>query len=79
MVYDKGSSTGTQLYTHRTTVQLQGLVTITIRVRADTFVLYINGREQGNAISSFYPGGTVGLVVDRSTDVFFSNFALYAI
>jgi len=79
MVYDKGSSTGTQLYTHRTTVQLHGLVTITIRVQADTFTLYINGREQGNAISSFYPRGTVGLAIDRSADVFFSNFALYAL
>lgn len=79
MVYNKTTPAGTQLYSHRTTVQLRGLVTITVRVRADTFTLYINGREQGNSISSFYPRGTVGLAVDKGADVFFSNFALYAL
>ena len=79
MVYDGMTPKGTQLYSHGTTVQLRGLVTITVRVQADTFTLYVNGREQGNAISSFYPRGTVGLAVDRSADVFFSNFALYAL
>jgi len=78
-VYDRMSKTGTQLYTHSTTVQLHGLVTITIHVQGDTFILYINGREQGNAISSYYPSGTVGLAVDKGADVFFSNFALYAL
>ncbi len=69
----------TQLYQHRTTLQLHGVVTITIRVQGDNFNLYIQGRQQGYAISSLYSGGTVGLVVDKGADVFFSNFALYAL
>ncbi len=78
-VYDNNTRTETQLYSHRTTVRLQGLITIDIRVQGDTYILYINGREQGNAISSHYPNGTVGLAVDAGADVFFSNFALYAL
>ena len=67
-----------QLYTHRTTTHLQGLITIDIRVQKDTFLLYIDGHEQGNIVSPFYASGTVGLAVDTAADVFFSNFALYA-
>ena len=78
-VYNDITRKATQLYTHRTTAQLHGLVTIDIRVQADTFLLYIDGREQGNAASSFYTGGTVGLAVDTGADVFFSNFALYTL
>ena len=76
-VYEAMTRKETQLYQHRTTLQLQGVVTITIRVQGDNFILYIQGRQQGYAISSLYPGGTVGLVVDKGADVFFSNFALY--
>jgi len=68
-----------QLYTHRTRAQLQGLITIDIRVQKDTFLLYIDGHEQGNIVSPFYTSGTVGLAVDTAADVFFSNFALYAL
>jgi hypothetical protein len=78
-VYDNVTRKATQFYQHRVTVQLHDLVTINIRVQGDTFLLYINGREQGNAISSHYPSGTVGLAVEAGADVFFSNFALYAL
>jgi len=78
-VYDNFTKKATQFYTHRTTVQLHGLVTIDIRVQGDIFLLYVNGREQGNAISSLYTTGTVGLAVEGGADVFFSNFALYAL
>ena len=78
-VYVAMTRAETQLYQHRTTLQLHGVVTITIRVQGDNFILYIQGRQQGYAISSLYPGGTVGLVVDKGADVFFSNFALYAL
>jgi hypothetical protein len=77
--YDNSTRTETQFYSHQTTVRLQGLITIDIRVQGDTYILYINGREQGNAISPHYPSGTVGLAVDPGADVFFSNFALYAL
>lgn len=78
-VYDSFTKKATQLYTHRTTVRLSGLITIDIRVQGDTFLLYVNGREQGHASSSLYPTGTVGLAIDGSADIFFSNFALYAL
>ena len=78
-VYEAMTRAETQLYQHRTTVQLHGVVTITIRVQGDNFTLYIQGRQQGYAISSLYPSGNVGLVVDKGADVFFSNFALYAL
>ncbi len=78
-VYVAMTRAETQLYQHRTTLQLHGVVTITIRVQGDNFTLYIQGRQQGYAISSLYPGGNVGLVVDKGADVFFSNFALYAL
>jgi len=78
-VYVAMTRAETQLYQHRTTLQLHGVVTITIRVQGDNFILYIQGRQQGYAISSLYPSGTVGLVVDKGADVFFSNFALYAL
>jgi serine/threonine protein kinase len=78
-VYEAMTRAETQLYQHRTTLQLHGVVTITIRVQGDNFNLYIQGRQQGYAISSLYSGGTVGLVVDKGADVFFSNFALYAL
>ncbi len=78
-VYDSFTKKATQLYTHRTTVQLQGLITIDIRVQGDTFLLYVNGREQGHAISSLYPTGTLGLAVNPGADIFLSNLALYAL
>ncbi len=78
-VYQAKTRAETQLYQHRTTLKLQGVVTITIRVQGDNFTLYIQGRQQGYAISSLYPSGNVGLVVDKGADVFFSNFALYAL
>jgi len=78
-VYDNITKKATQFYTHRVTVGLHGLVTIDIRMQRDTFILYVNGHEQGNAISSLYSSGTVGLAVDGGADVFFSNFALYTL
>ncbi|HKF38003.1 MAG TPA: serine/threonine-protein kinase [Ktedonobacteraceae bacterium] len=78
-VYDNVTKKAMQLYTHRTRAQLQGLITIDIRVQKDTFLLYIDGHEQGNIVSPFYTSGTVGLAVDTAADVFFSNFALYAL
>jgi serine/threonine protein kinase len=78
-VYEAVTKKETQLYQHKTTVQLHGVVTITIRVQGDNFNLYIQGHQQGYAISSLYHGGTVGLVVDKGADTFFSNFALYAL
>jgi hypothetical protein len=78
-VYDNHTGKATQFYTHSTTLQLRGLITIDLRVQGDTYLLYVNGRQQGNAISDYYPTGTVGLAVDPGADVFFSNFALYAL
>lgn len=77
-VYDNVTKKAMQLYTHRTTTHLQGVITLDIRVQKDTFLLYIDGHEQGHIVSPFYASGTVGLAVDTAADVFFSNFALYA-
>ena len=54
-------------------------MTIDIIVQGDTFTFYLNGDRQGQAISKTYPGGTNGLAVDVGADVFFSNFAIYAL
>ena len=78
-VYDYVTKKAMQLYTHRTTTHLQSVITLDLRVQKDTFLLYIDGHEQGNIVSPFYASGTVGLAVDTAADVFFSNFALYAL
>jgi hypothetical protein len=58
---------------------LKGLLTITVEVHADRFTFYLNGVRQGEATSPYYSTGTVGLSVDARADVFFSNFAIYAL
>jgi serine/threonine protein kinase len=78
-VYDEITRTETELYRHQTLGQLNGVVTIDIRVHGDTFNLFVNGREQGYATSGKYPSGTIGLAVNPEANVFFSNFALYAL
>jgi serine/threonine protein kinase len=78
-VYDNTTGKATLLYGDRTTMPLKGLLTITIEVLADRFTLYLNGVRQGEATSPYYSTGTVGLSVDAGADVFFSNFAIYAL
>jgi hypothetical protein len=78
-VYDEVTRTETELYRHQTLGQLNGVVTIDIRVHGDTFNLFVNGREQGYAMSGKYLSGTIGLAVNPGANVFFSNFALYAL
>ena len=78
-VYDNTTGKASLLHEDKTTVPLNGLLTITIEVREDTFTFYLNGVRQGEATSPYYSTGTVGLSVDAGADVFFSNFAIYAL
>jgi hypothetical protein len=78
-VYANGTGKATLLHEDRTTIPLSGLLTITVKVQGDIFTLYLNGVRQGNATSPYYSTGTVGLSVDVGSDVFFSNFAIYAL
>jgi hypothetical protein len=78
-VYDNTTGKASLLYGDRTTIPLNDLLTITVEVHADTFTFYLDGVRQGEATSPYYSTGTVGLSVDAGADVFFSNFAIYAL
>jgi serine/threonine protein kinase len=53
-------------------------MTIDIVVQGDTYTFYINGVQQGVAISGQYTSGTIGLAADIGANVSFRNLALYA-
>jgi hypothetical protein len=55
------------------------LITIDIVVHGSRFTFYLNGHKQGEASSSFYPSGTIGLAADTGADVFFRNLAIYTL
>jgi serine/threonine protein kinase len=78
-VYDNTTGKASLLHEDRTTMPVSGLLTITVVVHGDTFTFYLNGVRQGDATSPYYSTGTVGLSVDVGANVFFSNFAIYAL
>ena len=53
-------------------------MTIDIVVQGDTYTFYINGVQQGVAISGQDTSGTIGLAADIGAIVSFKNLALYA-
>ncbi len=78
-VYNDKTGKRTLLHSDRSSVQLDGLITIDILVQGNTFTFYLNGHRQGEAISSSYPSGTIGLAADTGADVFFRNLAIYSL
>ena len=78
-VYNDTTGARTLLRTAEATVLLDGLVTIDIVIHANTYTFYLNGQKQGEAISSFYPSGTLGLAVNSGGDAFFRNLAIYTL
>ncbi|GCE24645.1 hypothetical protein KDA_01290 [Dictyobacter alpinus] len=59
---------------------ISGLTTINIIVQGGNFVYFVNGVQQGTAISGFGGtdnGGEIGLTVAPGSDVSFQNFQIY--
>jgi serine/threonine protein kinase len=67
----------TNLANIQTQIQLTGTFTVDVLVANDTYVLFINGNEQGYAKSSTYMTGNVGLAAGAGADVTFKNFEVY--
>jgi hypothetical protein len=59
--------------------RLSGTITVDIIVQANNYNLYINGKFQGLAGSSYYPQGGIGLAASKGTTVQFKNIAVYAL
>ena len=78
-VYNDHTGKRTLLFGDQVTTPLDGLITIDIVVHGSRFTFYLNGHKQGEASSSFYPSGTIGLAADTGADVFFRNLAIYAL
>ncbi len=78
-VYNDSTGQRTTLFSHRATIQYDGLITIDIVIHGNTFTFYLNGHKQGMAISALYPSGTIGLAADSKTNVFFRNLAIYTL
>ena len=78
-VYDDKTGASHLLWDEQSTVQLDGLTTIDIVVNNSSFTFYLNGKWQGNAASTQYPIGTIGLAADVGADVFYKNLAIYAL
>ncbi|GAC1311583.1 MAG: hypothetical protein NVSMB27_48220 [Ktedonobacteraceae bacterium] len=76
-VYNDKSGQRTLLHSGRSSLQLDGLITIDILVQGNTFTFYLNGHKEGKAISPSYPSGTIGLATDAGADVFFRNLVIY--
>lgn len=79
-VYDNKTGAANTLHAQQGTMAINnGPVTIDVLVQGNIFKVYFNGVWQGSIESGAYPTGTVGLVIDTSSTVTYSNFELYAI
>jgi serine/threonine protein kinase len=78
---DYNDTTGNKALLHAdtTTVRLGSTTTIDIVVHASTFMFYINGKYQGEASSTLYPTGTIGLAASGGAQIYFKNMAIYAL
>ena len=72
-VYDDKTGTSHLLWDEQSTVPLDGLTTIDIVVNNSSFTFYLNGKLQGDAASTQYPIGTIGLAADVGADVYYKN------
>ncbi|HLI08239.1 MAG TPA: protein kinase [Ktedonobacteraceae bacterium] len=77
--YNNQTGVATPFATGPVTVSLKGLLTIDVVVNGTTFTFYVNGQNQGYAVSDAYPSGTLGLASDVGADVFFKNLAIYTL
>ncbi len=75
--YDNDTGAASPLVELSTQGKVAGTMTIDIVVQGSTFTFYLNGIQQGDAISGTYTTGTLGLAVDVGADVSFRNLALY--
>ena len=75
--YDNVTGAENTLYGRKATVQLNGFITIDVVVHGNTFMFYLNGKFQGQAKNSEYPGGSLGFAVDTGADVYIKNLAIY--
>lgn len=76
-VYNDATGSPTYIATGPVTVPSTAPLTIDIVLNENTFTFYLDGIKQGNAIDSTYSSGTLGLAVSTSTDVLFSDLAIY--
>ncbi|HEY4384885.1 MAG TPA: hypothetical protein VGN34_10465, partial [Ktedonobacteraceae bacterium] len=75
--YQDVTGSPTTLVNRPTQAQLTGTFTIDVLVVNDTYVLFINGNEQGYAQSGTYMTGNVGLAADAGANVTFKNLEIY--
>lgn len=54
-------------------------LTLDLVVKDGSFVFYLNGQNIGQAESSFYTSGTLGLAVAPNTHITYKNVAIYAV
>src|SRR5581483_8289645 len=72
----KGGSTNQ--FVDRTIGAMKGTVTVNILIQGGSYTLYTNGTNQGNAISSSYTSGGMGLGAEPGAQVSVKNVAIYA-
>jgi hypothetical protein len=57
---------------------IEGTLTITLSVSGTSYNYYVNGAQQGVAVSGpQHPSGTIGFAVDSGADVTFKNLGIY--
>jgi serine/threonine protein kinase len=59
--------------------QLQGTITVGVLAINGTYVLFVNGQQQGYAQSDTYTNGNVGLAVGAGAQVSFKNLEVYPV
>ncbi len=77
-MYDNSSGSVQTLVQRPLQNTSSGDMTIDIVVQGDNYTFYVNGVEQGYAVSDQYPSGNIGLAVDTGANASFKNLALYA-